>query len=95
MAEADVTLRAVLEELTDLRSKIEVVREAVIRMETHGYGVQIEELRRDARDTREKVIVIETKGRMAAGVIAAAVSIAVMVVGSAILYAMNIPLHVG
>lgn len=94
-SENSTILRAVLDQLESLRVEIQTVREAVIRMETHGYGVQIEELRREARETREKVLVIETKGRMASGVIAACVSVAVMVAGGIILYALNIPVHVG
>lgn len=82
-------------ELADLRDEIKVVRESVIRMETHGYGLQIEELRKDTRDTREKVLVIETKGKMAAGVVAAGVSVISMVIGGLVLYALNVPVHIG
>jgi hypothetical protein len=96
-ADSDIAVlyRAVLDQLESLRQEIQTVREAVIRMETHGYGVQIEELRRESRETRDKVLVIETKGRMASGVVAAAVSVAIMVAGGIILYALNIPVHVG
>ena len=94
-AETDYStiLRAVLDQLESLRTEIQTVREAVIRMETHGYGSQIEELRSETRETSEKVLVIETKGRMASGVIAAGVSVAVMVAGGLILYALNVPVH--
>lgn len=88
-------LRAVLDQLESLRQEIQTVREAVIRMETHGYGSQIEELRRESRETRDKVLIIETKGRVASGVVAAGVSLAVMVAGSLILYVLQVPAHVG
>lgn len=89
-AEGNTILRAVLDQLESLRQELQTVREAVIRMETHGYGLQIEEIRRESREVRDKVLVIETKGRMASGVIAAGVSVCVMVAGSLILYALKI-----
>lgn len=88
-------LGRVLTELSDLRDELKVVRESVIRMETHGYGQQIAELRLDSRETRDKVLVIETKGKIAAGVVAAAVSVLVMVLGGVFLYALHIPVHIG
>lgn len=69
------------------------VRDSVVRMETHGYQVQIAEVRLEARTLRDKVLVIETQSKIFAAGVAAGVSIFVALFTWVLAYWMHIPVR--
>ena len=76
-------------QLTTQAEELRELREALIRIETHGYNAQIGDLRLETRGVRDKVIVLETQGRFFAAGVAAGVSVIVSVLSGLMLWALK------
>lgn len=73
-------------ELRRQADKLQDVRERLIRLETVSLGEKLEKLENDLAETNERLIVMETQGKVYATGVAAAVSILVSVFSGMILW---------
>jgi predicted nuclease with TOPRIM domain len=76
-------------DLDETKKDVRALRESVIRIETHAFTDQLKDVRGQNSELRERLIVLETQGRVFSAGIAAGVSIIVAVIASAISYAMR------
>lgn len=77
--------------LIRMQDQLHDVRERLIRLESHGYGEALAEVKMKTDDNTIRITVLETKGSIFAAGVAAAVSIGVSLVSAALLYLFKLP----
>lgn len=69
--------------------EVRQLRDAVVRLETHGYHEQIKDLRQEAQFLRDEIIVMKTKGQVFSAGVAAGISILISVISGVLLWSVK------
>lgn len=73
-------LQLIRVELTESVREIRALRDSVLQLETHGFPKQIEHMREELQEMREKVAILETHNKVFSVAVSTGVSIMVAIV---------------
>ena len=79
-------LSTISEQLTSLTSRVDDMRERLIRLESHGYQERLKKLEDDGDSVRMRVTVLETRGQTFTAIIGSGAAILTSLITTAVVY---------